>query len=262
MKVETQDAVINTRIDGSEGAPWIVLSNSLGSNLAMWDPQIELLTQKYRVLRYDKRGHGGSNAPTGPYDFDMLAGDVIALMDHFSIERADWMGISIGAMTGIGLALKHVDRMGRLVLSSGRADTPTVNQANWDARIATVRERGLEAVADAAMVMWLNEPWRTANPDAVDGYRKMVLGNDVEGYVACCQAIKSMNYLPRLGEISNPVLYVVGSGDMGAPPDAVRGMADATPGAEFVEIEGGAHIPNIDSTDAFNAAIGRFLGIS
>ena len=252
---------LNTRIDGAEGAPCIVLSNSLGANLTMWDAQMPLLTRKYRVLRYDKRGHGGSGTPDGPYSFAELCEDVIGLMDHFGIEQAAWMGLSMGAMTGMGLALTHPDRFSRMVLADGRADMPEANQGMWDQRIAAISEGGLAAIVDGTLAMWLTQDWRDANPDRVAEIRKMITGNDPAGYIACCEALKKLDYLRYLGGITLPVLYVVGSEDMGAAPAVMREMAEATPDAGFVELPGAGHVANINVPDAFDAAISPFLGI-
>ena len=259
--IDLGHAQLNTRIDGEEGAPWIVLSNSLGSSLHMWDDQMLLLTRKYRVLRYDKRGHGGSSTPKGPYSFAELGDDAVGLMDHFGIEQADWMGLSMGAMTGMGLALTHPNRFARMVLADGRADMPDPNQSMWDQRIAAIRDGGLEAIVDGTLAMWLTQAWRDANPDRVANIRRMVTGNDPEGYIACCEALKKLDYLRYLGEINLPVLYVVGSDDMGAPPTVMREMADVTPRAEFVEIPDAGHVANINSPAKYNAAIAQFLGI-
>ena len=252
---------LNTQVDGPEGAPWIVLSNSLGTNLSMWDAQVPLLTRKYRLLRYDKRGHGASDAPPGPYDFGMLGRDAIALMDHHGIETAVWLGLSMGAMTGMGLALTHPHRFSRMVLADARADMPPENRPMWDDRIAAVGAKGLEAVVVGSLAMWVADDWRRANPDRLIGLSEMLTANDPKGYIACCQAVRGVDYLKDLGKVSLPVLYVVGGADKGAPPAVMRAMADATPGASLVEIPGSGHIPTFDAPDAFNAAIAPFLGI-
>lgn len=252
---------LNTAIDGGEGNPWIVLSNSLGANLSMWDPQIDLLTTKYRVLRYDTRGHGGSDAPEGRYDFDGLVADVIGLMDAHEIDSAAFMGLSMGGMTGLGLALDHPDRVSRVVCADGRADAPEPFRAMWDQRMAAVEEHGLEGIADGTLATWFTEAWREAHPDQLAEVRSMVLGNDPAGYIACCQALKRLDYLRRLGEVSIPVLYVGGTEDRGAAPEVMRAMAAATPGGTFQEVPDAAHVANINQPKAFNEAIADFLAL-
>lgn len=259
-RVRLSDGVsLNTRVDGPDGAPWVVMSNSLGSNLSMWDGQIDLLTARYRVLRYDHRGHGASDVPPGPYSFDMLTGDVIQLMDHFGIGTADWIGLSMGAMTGMGLAIHHADRFGRMVLADGRADAPEMFKAMWDQRIAVVSDGGTEAVADGTLAMWLTEDWRAENPQATAAVRAMITSTNAKGYIACCQGLKDLDYLKDLGSVRNPVLYICGAEDKGAPPEVMKAMAAATPGAAYVEIPNAGHVPNINRPQEFNAALSDFL---
>lgn len=259
-RVELNGFSLNTRIDG-QGDDWIVLSNSLGADLSMWDDQIEVLTAKYRVLRYDTRGHGGSDTPGEEASFADLNGDVIALLDHFGIEKAAFMGLSMGGMTGMGLAIDHADRVSRVVCADARADAPAPFQANWDSRIAAVSEGGLEAIVDGTLGSWLTEAWRDANPARVEQIRAMVLANDPQGYIACCHALKGLDCLRRLGDAGAPILYVGGDQDMGAAPEVMQAMADATPGGRYVSIPDAAHVANINAPAAFNAAIAAFLDL-
>ena len=260
-RVDLGFITLNAYIDGPEGAPWIVLSNSLGANLSMWDGQIETLAAKFRVLRYDVRGHGQSDAPKGPYTLVQLEDDIIALMDHFGIEQAAYMGLSMGAMCGMGLALRHPDRFARMILADGRADAPEGFRNMWDERIAKVKADGLEGIVEGTLNSWLTEGWRKANPDALDQVRQMVLGNDPNGYIGCCRALQGLDYLRQLGSVRTPVLYVGGAQDMGAAPAVMQAMADATPGARYVEIPDAAHVANINAPETFNAILSDFLDI-
>lgn len=252
---------LNTQVDGDEGLPWIILSNSLGANLSMWEPQIPLLTQSYRVLRYDTRGHGSSDAPSGPYSFDDLLGDVMQLMDAFGIETSAFMGLSLGGMTGLGLAIHHSDRISRVVCADARADAPEPFRDMWDQRMAAVEAGGLDAIADGTLATWFTEDWRTSHPDEAAAIRKMVTSNDADGYIACCLALKELDYLKSLGQAKSPIFYVGGSDDMGAAPEVMQAMADATPGGAYRKIPGAAHVSNINAPAAFNAAISEFLGL-
>lgn len=252
-------ARLNYRVDGPDAGPWIVLSNSLGATLDMWAPQMKLLTGAYRVLRYDTRGHGGSNAPEGPYDFDDLTGDVIALLDHLEIETTAFMGLSMGGMTGLGLALDRSERIERLVCADARADAPEGFRASWDERIAKVEQGGLEAIVDGTLASWLTPDWHAANPQTARKIAQMVLSNDRDGYIACCRALQGLDYLRRLPEITVPVLFVGGALDRGAAPEVMQAMADATPDARYHAIDGAAHVANINAPDAFNGAIVPFL---
>lgn len=260
-RVDLGGYALNTRVDGPSGAEWIVLSNSLGADLTMWDDQVEPLSAKYRVLRYDTRGHGRSDTVPGDCSFAELNGDVIALMDHFGIERAAFMGLSMGGMTGMGLAVDHAGRVSRVVCADARADAPVPFQTNWDARIATVEGGGLEAIVEGTLGSWLTQAWRDANPARVAQIRAIVLANDPQGYIACCYALKGLDYLRRLGDAGVPVLYVGGAQDMGAAPEVMQAMADATPGGVYTQIPDAAHVANINAPEAFNAAIAEFLGL-
>lgn len=251
---------LNTRVDDVwDDAPWIVLSNSLGATLEMWEPQIGFLSEHYRVLRYDTRGHGASDAPEGPYNFDDLIGDVLGLMEVKGIGQAAFMGLSMGGMTGLGLALDHPDRFTRVVCADARADAPAPVRAMWDQRIAAVKGGGLDAIVEGTLGSWLSEDWRAANPAAVTEIRTMVLRNDPAGYVACCCALKELDFLRRLGEVAIPIAYVGGSEDKGANPEVMRAMAAATPGGTYQEIPGAAHVANINAPQAFNDSVRGFL---
>ncbi|MGJ8595013.1 3-oxoadipate enol-lactonase [Sulfitobacter sp.] len=252
---------LNTQIDGPDGAPWLILSNSLGADQSMWDEQIAFLSASYKVLRYDTRGHGQSDVPNGPYTFDDLVGDVIGLMDALSIETAHFMGLSMGGMTGLGLALRHPDRITKVVCADGRADAPAPFVGMWDQRMAAVKEGGLEAIADGTLGSWLTEDWRAANPARTKSVRDMVTATNVDGYVACCKALQKLDYLKSLGDVKIPVLFVGGSEDVGASPETMGAMAAATPGGRYVEIANAAHVANINAPEAFNDAIKGFLGV-
>lgn len=248
-----------SEVAGPEGAEWIVLSNSLGSNLHMWDDQMEVLTARFRVLRYDARGHGQSATPPGPYGFGDLLGDVLDLMDAHQIERARFMGLSKGAMTGMGLAIHHPERFSQMILCDGRADAPPPFVEQWVQRIAAVEAGGLDAIADPALEMWLNDGFRAAHPDRVKALRGMITGNDPEGYIACCEALKTLDYLKDLPTAKVPITFIGGSADKGAMPEVMQAMADVTPGARYITIPGGHHLPNIDSAEAFNRILADLL---
>jgi 3-oxoadipate enol-lactonase len=260
--VKLPDGVsLHTQVDGPNGAPWIILSNSLGASLAMWDGQVDLLTRKYRVLRYDQRGHGQSDAPSDPYSFDLLVGDVIAVMDHYRISQADFIGLSMGAMTGMGLALGHADRFGRMVLADGRSEATDSYKAMWDQRIATIKDGGVEAVGDGSIAMWLTEGWRNAHPQETAAARAMIVATDPQGYIASCHALRNLDYFKDLGSVTLPVLYICGAEDKGAPPEEMQEMARVTPNARYVEIPDAGHVANINQPDVFNAALADFLEI-
>lgn len=252
---------LNVQLDGQAGNPWIVLSNSLGSSLAMWDKQIELLTSKYRVLRYDTRGHGASSTPPGDYSFDHLMGDVIALMDHFDIDKSQFMGLSMGGMTGMGLALHHPNRFHGIICCDARGDGPEGFRNSWDDRAAVIREKGMAALVDSTLERWLTEKARTERPADARLLADMVASTDPNGYIGCAMALKTLDYLKDMGQCTVPMLYVGGEVDSGAMPDVMQAMAHATPGAEYKMVADAAHIANVDNPDGFNAAIRNFLDL-
>jgi len=256
------DAEIAVRIDGAEHLPWIVLSNSLAADLSMWDDQIPFLTRSYRVLRYDTRGHGHSTAPVGPYSFDMLVGDLVAVMDHFDIVQADVLGLSMGGMTALGLGLRHPERVGRLICADARADAPLPFVAGWDQRIAAVETGGMGAILTGTMERWFTAETRQNRPEIVDRASRMVLSTSPVGYIGCAGALKGLDYLRHLRRMEPETLYIVGAEDSGAPAETMRTMAAETPGAQFEILSGVAHIANMEDVAGFNARVADFLDIS
>ncbi|WP_029352042.1 alpha/beta fold hydrolase [Bosea sp. 117] len=257
--VASGEARIAARVDGPAHLPWIVLSNSLAADHTMWDDQIAMLTARRRVLRYDTRGHGKSGAPPGPYDFDMLVGDVVALMDHFGIERADYLGLSLGGMTGLGLGLAHPDRVGRLVCADARADAPAPFVAGWDQRIAAVEANGTQAVVAGTLERWFTPATHRDRPEIVARTAAMIRGTSPVGYIGCGEALKRLDYLRRLPDLAAETLYLVGAEDLAAPAEAMRAMAEATPKARFGVLPGCAHIANMEDAAGFNARVATFL---
>jgi 3-oxoadipate enol-lactonase len=259
MRVQGAGGAINTQVDGPEGAPWVVLSNSLGADLTMWDAQVPTLAATHRVLRYDTRGHGSSATVGSSFGMADLVADAVAVMDAHGVTRADFVGLSMGGMTGLGLALAYPARLNRLVCADARADAPEMFRANWDARIAKVAEGGLAAILDATLDGWLTADFRAAHPEVVKKVRNMVLANDPAGYAGCCAALKTLDYFKDLGRLAVPTLYICGDQDKGAAPDVMRAMAAATPGSTFVLIPDAAHVANINAPAEFNAALSAFL---
>ncbi|MCJ8141841.1 alpha/beta fold hydrolase [Ancylobacter sp. A5.8] len=260
--VTSGDAEIAVRIDGAEHLPWIVLSNSLAADLTMWDDQIPFLTRSYRVLRYDTRGHGKSSAPAGPYSFDILVGDLLAVMDHFAIRQADILGLSMGGMTALGLALGHPERVGRLICADARADAPPPFVAGWEQRIAAVEAGGMAAILSGTMERWFTAATRKQRPEVVDRAARMLLSTSPVGYIGCANALRGLDYLRHLQRMQPPTLYIVGAEDGAAPADAMRNMAAATPGGQFEILPAVAHVANMEDVDGFNTAVANFLNIS
>lgn len=259
--VEAGKIRLACRIDGDADKPWLILSNSLATDHSMWSPQIGVLTRAYHVLRYDTRGHGASAAPPAPYSLAALVDDVIALMDEFEIERADFLGLSLGGMTGLGLALDHPDRIRRLICCDARADAPEAYRQMWPANIARAREQGMEALVEPTLERWFSEPFRAkrASGPVMNATGEMIRRTSVEGYAGCATALMGLDYLPRLGEIVVPTLYIVGENDPAAPRAVMEDMAAQTPAADFFAIPQAAHLSNLERPDAFNNAVKGWL---
>lgn len=258
MKISANGIAFNCAVDGPEGAPWLVFSHSLGANLTMWDAQMPVVASDYRVLRCDTRGHGGTDVPGGAYSLDMLVGDVVGLFDHFDIERAHFVGLSLGGMTALGLAINYSGRVNSVTVCDAMASMPTGMDAVWDERIATA-ERNIEELVEPTIERWFTEGFRARDPDEIERVRNMIRATAPAGYAGCCHAIKDLDYMPRLGEITTPTLFLTGSTDAGAPPEAVRDAHEKVAGARYVELDPGAHITNIERPDAFNQALTGFL---
>jgi 3-oxoadipate enol-lactonase len=263
MRVSVPGGELFVRIDEgpTRDSPVLLLSNSLAADHTMWDPQIPLLTSRYKVVRYDTRGHGQSAAPAGDYDFAMLVDDARTVLDHVSTGRASFMGLSLGGMTGLGFALTHPERLDRLVVCDARADAPAPFVKSWDDRLAAIDSGGLAAILAGTLERWLVPAFRTARPDVVARVEAMILATSPVGYRGCAAALKRLDYAKDLGRIKTPTLYVVGAEDAGAPSAVMRAMADATPGATFALIDHAAHLPNLDNEAGFATAISSFLGL-
>jgi 3-oxoadipate enol-lactonase len=239
-------------LEGPEGAPVLVLSNSLGTTLAMWDEQVPALSESFRLLRYDHRGHGGSPVPPGPYRIEGLGRDVLVLLDRLEVERFSFCGLSIGGMVGMWLAGEAPERVERLVLccTSGRFAPEA-----YDSRARTVRADGVGAVADAVLERWFTPAFRASRPDVVEWARRMLLGTPAEGYAGCCEAVRDADLADRLGAIRAPTLVIAGADDPAAPPDQAEFIRDSIPDASLEVIPEAAHLANIEQPEAVTRTI-------
>ena len=259
MIVAANHISFNCEIGGRDGAPWLTFSNALATDLTMWDEQVRAFADDYRILRYDTRGHGGSTAETGPYSLDMLADDIIAIWDEIGIERSHVVGLSIGAMTAVGLALSHAERLDRVVIANARPDNPPDLRSARDRRLTAVEREGVSGLAEPTVERWCSNSFRASNPDAVKKLVAMVRGTSVAGYVGCARALLGLDYQQRLQEIGAPMLFIAGGKDAGVPTDAMRKMHEAVRGSQFVELAQAGHISNIEQPAEFNRAVRNFL---
>ena len=257
MKAKVNGIETNYEVHGSEGAPWLTFSHSLACSLRMWDAQIEAFKDRFRILAYDTRGHGASDAPKGPYTLDMLAEDLRQLLEHLKIKKTNFVGLSMGGMIGQTLALKSPGLFDRGVLAdTGHAQTPeTIKQ--WDERIQTAQAKGMEPLVEGTLGRWFTEDFRKKQKPVVDTIAKLIKSTPVPGYVGCCQAIARLSTTARLKDIQQPVLAIAGEQDAAAP--GTRYIGENVPGAKLVMIPQAAHIANIEQAEAFNRALREFL---
>lgn len=247
------------RLDGPEGAPVLTMSHSLSADHSMWEPQMPALSDAYRVLRFDTRGHGASDAPAGEYSLDQLADDVIGLWDKLGIDKTHYCGLSMGGMIGQTLALKAPERLRTLVLCDTSSGYPPEAQTMWADRIAAARANGLEAGIDGTIDRWFSPGFVQRAPDVIDGVRKMIAATPVDGYCGCGAAISRLNLTGRLGEIDTPTLVICGEDDQGTPVAMSETIRDGIPGAQLVILPVARHLSNMEDVAGFNAALRAFL---
>ena len=254
------DLTLNYRVDGDPAAPALVLSNSLGTDLDMWAPQLSLLAGRFRVIRYDTRGHGQSSVPAGDYTIDQLGSDVLALLDHLQVARAHFCGLSMGGLTGLWLAINAPHRIDRLVLANtgAKIGTPTLWNSRIDGLRASNAERLTEPLIDSVVERWFSPRHRQVAPAGVARIRRMLVETSGAGYASNCVAIRDADLRSGLAAIGAPTLVVAGAHDPSTPPSLGRDIADAVPGARYVELDA-AHLSNLEQAGAFNAAVLRFL---
>ena len=257
MKAKVNGIEINYEITGKEGAPWLVLSHSLACSVRMWDPTVEAFKGSFRILNYDMRGHGATSAPKVPYTLDMLADDVLALLDSLKIEKAAYCGLSIGGMIGQTLALRGKGPFTKMVLADTTHTQPPEALKQWEDRINIARSKGMAGLVDGTMERWFTEPYRKKNSPEFQKIRNLVLKTPVAGFVGCGQAIMKLNTTARLKDIKLPVLAITGEQDGAAP--GTKYIGEHVPGAKFVNIPQAAHIANIEQPEAFNRALREFL---
>jgi len=236
--------------------PVLVLSNSLGTNLGMWAPQLDALRQHFRVLRYDQRGHGQTSVPDAPFGVAQLGGDVLALLDHYNIDRALFCGLSMGGLTGLWLAAHHGERFPRMVVTNTAALIGT--QQSWDTRIAQVEQGGMVGITEIVLERWFTQGYRDANPNRVDIVRAMLLSTPDAGYNGNCAAIRDADLRAQLPAMRVPMLVIGGTHDISTPAAQTKLIADGVPGAQYVELSAG-HLANWEQADGYTEALVSFL---
>ena len=259
MQVRTNGILMEYELSGKMDAPMVLMSHSLGCDLALWTFQLEALEPHYRVLRYDTRGHGGSQATEGAYTLKQLGLDAVSLLDALGVERVHWVGISLGGMIGQELALNHPDRILSLSLCDTAANLPPEAQPLWQERIETVRTKGLGALVEATLERWFTTAFLAGNPAQVEQIRRQFLTTPVAGFIGCVEAIRGLNYLDRLVEIRIPTLIIVGEDDPGTPVAFSEAIHERIAGSQLVVLPKAAHLSNVEQSRAFNQALLEFL---
>lgn len=257
MKTRVNGIDISYEVHGKDGSPWIVLCHSLACDKRMWEPQIERLAGRFRILVHDMRGHGETSAPSGAYTLELLASDVVELMRQLDIRRARFVGLSIGGMIGQILADRHAGLFDRVVLAdTGHTQTPE-SLKQWAERMRIAREQGMQPLVEPTVTRWLTESFRKSSSEAAARIAAQIASTPVDGYVGCCHAIAGLNLTGRLKEIRLPVLAIAGEQDASAA--ATRFIGETIPGARFVSIPQAAHISNVEQPERFTAALSQFF---
>lgn len=260
MKVRANGLLMEVDIEGPEDAPVVTLSHSLAANLDMWRPQMPMLSRRFRVLRYDTRGHGGTEVPTGAYRLEDLAEDVHALLRELRIARTHLIGLSMGGMVGQQLAVTHPEVIESLVLADTLSAYPPQARAMWEERIAAASgSGGMEALVESTATRWFTQPFREANPDTMDWIRSLIRATPPTGFIGCCHALMTLNLTDKLSSVRIPTQIIVGRQDPTTPVAGAEIMRHALPDARLAVIENAAHISNVEQPEAFNAVLETFL---
>ena len=237
----------------------VVLSHAIGCDHRMWDSLAAALSPQFRVIRVDARGHGRSPVPKGPYSLEELADDVVAVLDKRDIARAHWVGLSMGGMVGQAFAINHPGRLHRLVLANTTSSYGAEGARLWDARIKAVTEGGMAAIIDVVMARYFSDAFRETHPEVVATFRERVLSTPAAGYLACCAAIRELDFTRDLSRIHARTMVLAGEKDAGTPPAMSEEIVRHIPGAQFVVLAGAAHLSAVDSAAEFNSAVRAFL---
>ena len=258
MQVTANGIRIHYTLNGPAAAPAVTLSHSLATTLAMWEPQVRVLAERYRIVRFDTRGHGGTDAPPGPYTLAMLAADALALLDALGIQRTHFVGLSMGGATALALAELHPDRLDRVVVCDSPCMSTPAGAQQWEERIATASKGGMEALVDSTLARWFPQETLAAKPAHVERVRAMILSTPVEGFIGGAAALSDHDYNAAVATVTRPVLFIAGSKD-GVTPAAMQDMQKRLPGSRYVELEGAGHISNLDRPAEFTRAVREFI---
>ncbi len=256
MKIKANHIELHCELSGRPDGEIVVLSHVIGSSLVMWEPQMEVLKHKFRVLRYDTRGLGLSSVPQGPYSMDQLVQDAAGLLDALEFDRVHWVGLSLGAMIGMGLAIHHPERLRSLTLCDAMASVRESGKQLWKDRLAAT---SMESLAEGAASRWFTAPYRESNAPGYQLNRSQFLSTSLAGYLGNCHAIMNLDYMDELESIRTPTCIIVGEHDQATPIAESIAIRDRIEGAEMHVIKGGAHLCNVEQPERFNAVLAEFL---
>ncbi len=254
--IDAGGCAIHVQVEGPDNAPPLMLSNSLGTDLHMWDDQAPAWSKAFRLIRYDRRGHGKSDAPKGPYAMEQFGRDVLAVLDALKVKKTNWCGLSMGGMVGMWLGANAPDRIEKLILSNTTAHFPVKDP--WNDRIRLVREKGLGALVDPNMERWFTKEFRERAPQTIARMKEMFVATPVEGYIGCCEAIRDMDHRPLLGKIAAPTLVIAGRYDPATNLEAGQYVCDHIKGANMAILDT-AHIANVEQPELYTAKVLEFL---
>jgi 3-oxoadipate enol-lactonase len=257
MKLKANGIDINYEIEGD--GPVVTFSHSLACNLGMWDEQVRALKGRYRVLRFDTRGHGQSGAPAGAYTLEQLSDDLKALLDGLGITATHFVGLSMGGMIGQVFALKHPAMVQSLVLCDTTSRYPAAAAPIWEDRIKAVGAKGMEPMVAPTLERWFTAPFRARRRDLMELVGAMIRSTPAPGYVGCCHAIPKINVTERLRDVRCPALVIVGEEDPGTPVEMARDIHAALPAAELAILSRASHLSNLEQPEEFNRVLGGFL---
>jgi 3-oxoadipate enol-lactonase len=254
--IQSDGCQLNAQVEGPERAPVLMLCNSLGTDLHMWDDQVKSITERFRLVRYDRRGHGKSGAPKGPDNMEMLGRDALAVMDGVGVQKVNWCGLSMGGMVGMWLGANAPQRIDRLVLSN--TSSYMADKQIWNDRIKTVRAGGLAAIVDGTMERWFTKGFRERAPQAIARMKEMMLKTPLEGYIGCGEAVRDMDHREIIRKIAAPTLIIAGRHDPATTVEAGEFLRDRIPGAKLAVLEA-AHIANVEQPQAYTDTLLGFL---
>jgi 3-oxoadipate enol-lactonase len=261
MQVQANGILFNYQIEGAEDGPWLVFSNPLATNLSLWDWQVAELAPHFRILRYDQRGHGSSEAPSGRYTFEMLAEDALALFDVLGVKQPHFVGLSMGAATALAILKNDAKCLGRLVICDCSAASTPQSHKQWEERIAQVEADGMTAVADSLTRRWLSPVAMTAAGPYVPTIRQMIADTPVNGFIGCAAAVGNHNLRDTIGGIASPTLFLVGEHDVSAA-GVMQTMHETLSDSSYIVLPEAGHLSNVDQPIAFTRAIKEFLTLT